>query len=160
MLVIKLILIGSLGLIFYQDLKERAVWWFLFPLFIMTAGYLYYQQTLPQVFLQNIGLNLIGMTIVLGVSFLYAQFKMKVNFFRDAFGLGDLLFFLGIAIAFPSISFAVLFVFSLIFSLVLHFTVSRTKTQVNIPLAGYASLFLLFVYFSHWFGMYNNLYFI
>lgn len=157
-IIIKIILLTSLALIFYQDLIERAVWWFLFPVFLMTGGYLYFEQSLGSLYWINISFNLLIIAFIISLSFLYAKLKMKVIFFKEAFGPGDLLFFLGFSVAFPTISFSVLFVFSLIFSLGLHIIFSRKKKQETIPLAGFASLFLIFIYLSNWFGMFHNLY--
>lgn len=83
---------------------------------------------------------------------------MKINFLKEAIGLGDILFFLALALAFPTETFIVLFVFSMVFSLMLHLTVTRKQKESTIPLAGYASLFLIFIYLSSWTGFYKNLY--
>lgn len=156
---IKIILIFSLVLIFKQDLKERAVWWFLFPAFLITAGYLNFIKQPEGVFISSSLLNLLILSLILGISFLYTHFKMKVNFFKEAFGVGDLLFFIGMTFAFPTLSFMVILVFSLIFSLLLHLLIKNGYHQ-TVPLAGYTSLFSILIYISNWTGVYKNLYYL
>lgn len=157
-IVVKLILVISLLIIFYQDFRKRAVWWFLFPLFLLASGYLHYVNSIFNIFLLNSGLNFLIMSIILSISFLYAQLKLRVSFFKEAFGLGDLLFFIGLTVAFPTISFIVLFVFSLLFALGLHLLLSVSDKKTTVPLAGYSSLFFLLIYLAHWSGLYKNLY--
>ncbi len=159
LLLTKAFLFICLAMIFYQDIKERAVWWFLFPAFLIMAGILHYSQSLPSLFLINIGVNFLIMSIIIAISYIYAQLKMKVQFLDEAFGIGDLLFFLGLTLAFPTISFVIIMVFSLLFSLGLHLLLSKNSIHKTVPLAGYASFFLIFIYSVHWAGYYNNLYF-
>lgn len=159
LIAIKIILIFSLVLIFKQDLKERAVWWFLFPAFLITAGYLNFIKQPEGVFVPSSLLNLFILSLILGISFLYTHFKMKVNFFKEAFGPGDLLFFIGMTFAFPTLSFIVILVFSLIFSLIIHLLINNGHYQ-TVPLAGYSAIFSVLIYISHWTGLYNNLYYL
>tara|TARA_R110002072_G_scaffold7503_2_gene40913 strand:- start:705366 stop:705626 length:261 start_codon:yes stop_codon:yes gene_type:complete len=84
---------------------------------------------------------------------------MKKNV-AEMMGSGDVVFFIFMAFSFPIISFIVLTVFSIMFSLVLHYLFLRFKKGYlkTIPLAGFMSLFILFIYSLHWSGMYPNLY--
>lgn len=157
---LKILLILSLASILYQDIKERAVWWFLFPIFFIISGFLHFKESIFSLFFLNISFNFIAVVIIFFCSFLYSRFKMKVNFLQDAIGLGDLLFFFGLSLAFPTGSFAVILVFSLIFSLALHVALSGKQQIKTVPLAGYSSLFLICIYISHWTGLYKNLYLI
>lgn len=156
--IIKVVLALSLIIIFYQDIKDRLVWWFLLPIFTLSAGILYYFKTLGEIYIMNVLTNILLLGVILGLAYVYARFKMKVNFLKEAFGLGDVLFFIGLCAAFPSISFIVFFVSCLIFSLILHYFLGN-KNNYTIPLAGYASVFILFVYLADWTGLYQNLYF-
>lgn len=147
----------TLILIFYQDIQDRLVWWFLFPIFIISAGSLFFFKTLEEIFIMNVITNVFLLGVILSIASLYAGLKMKVNFLKEAFGLGDVLFFLGLCTAFPTMSFIILFVSSLIFSMILHYIPSE-KDKSTIPLAGYASVFIIFVYLADWTGLYKNLY--
>ena len=156
LILIKLVIMVCLFTMLYQDIKERAVWWFLFPILAICAGYLHFKIRPEGMFLIESLFNILVLVIILSISFLYVRFKMKVSFFKSAFGTGDLLYFLFLTVAFPTIAFIFILVFSLIFSLVLHLFISK-KGQ-TVPLAGYSALFLNFVYFSHWSGIFQTLY--
>lgn len=158
-LILKTFLIAGLSIILYQDYKDRAVWWFLFPFFAAIAGLLHFKESLSWMFLRSIIFNLAAVTAIFTFAFLYARYKMKVNFLQEAVGAGDILFFLGLTGAFPSGTFVVILVFSMIFSLVLHSFIPGKQHNQTVPLAGYASLFLICVFMSSWFGLYENLYF-
>jgi heme exporter protein D len=140
---LKLILIITLLVVLYQDCKDRLVYWFLYPI-IGVLVFLIQSYYLPlELAFFNSGLNLLFVAILLGVSFMYLKFR-KLSF-QNALGLGDILFFIFLSFGFATISFIVLFVFSLIFSLLLHF-IFQNKNQLTVPLAGYMSLFFGVVY--------------
>ncbi len=155
MLLIKVLLILSLLLIFYQDLKERQVYWFLFPIAAFFFGVLYYTNTIKTLFFLSVVTNLMFVGVLVLVIYLYARYKLKLGIF-NVFGLGDLLLFIGLAFTFSSVSFLVLFVCALIFSLLLHISIKRSNATV--PLAGYMSLFFGITYIAQWMGFINNLY--
>lgn len=157
---LRVLLLIALSLVFYQDTKERAVWWFLFPLLGLFGGYLHFTQSLTWLFFSGIFLNFLFVIGLFAVAFFYAKIKMKVDFLKEAIGLGDILFYLSLAVAFPTEAFLVILVFSMVFSLGLHVAVFRKNVNETVPLAGYASLFLMFVYLSSWSGLYKTLYFI
>lgn len=144
--------------ILYQDIKERAVWWFLFPIILMAAGYLHFQQSVFEIFWKQILINIAAFAIIFSLAFIYAVLKLKVNFLREATGLGDLLFFFALSFAFPIGSFLTLLVFSMLFSLMLHLLLPQKENGTTVPLAGYAALFFVFIYLSYWSGYYPNLY--
>lgn len=155
LLIVKIILILMLGLILFQDLKERQVYWVLLPLVGIFCGVLHYFKTLPELFYMSVGMNILFTSVLLLIVFLYTKFKLKVAF-SDAFGLGDVLFFLMVSFSFSTISFVILFICGLIFSLALHLLLKRNST--NVPLAGYMSLFFGFTYLAYWSGLINSVY--
>lgn len=157
MIFIKTILILTFLLIFYQDLKERLVWWFLFPIIGLTTGILYTDQTSIELFSYNILLNIFFVLLLLLIIFIYAKMKLKVRF-KETIGLGDILLFIALTCSFSIISFIVLFIFSLILSLALHLILSKMDSQKSVPLAGYMSLFFAIVYLANWSGLTTNLY--
>ncbi|RNL88489.1 hypothetical protein ED312_08555 [Sinomicrobium pectinilyticum] len=166
MLFVKICLIAVLGVIFYQDYRSRAVSLFLFVLAILLLGGLHFFQADRPVFRISIGINLGLISIILGILYLYSRFKLRSAFINGSFGAGDLFFFIAVALGFPSVTFVVLFTFSIIFSLLLHsFPVSRnffkpvpvktgepvsgrnpTEPQQTVPLAGYMALFFIVVF--------------
>jgi hypothetical protein len=59
--------------------------------------------------------------------------------------MGDLFFFILLAVSLPILSFLILFVFSLIFSLLIFILLKNTFKEKTVPLAGLQSLFLSLV---------------
>lgn len=155
MLIIKILLLIALGFITYQDVKDRQIYWFLLPFVGLCAGLIHFVSTLKELFLTSVIVNLIFVSILLLVVLLYTKFKLKTSF-KNALGLGDVLFYFAIAFSFSTISFIVIFISALIFSLVLHLTLkSKHKT---VPLAGYMSFFFGLTYLSFWFGVIKSVY--
>ncbi|WP_281987679.1 hypothetical protein [Aquimarina aggregata] len=160
MLVLKGLIIFNLGYITYQDIKSRTVYWFLFPTLMLLLGYLHYSNTQQIQFLTAIAINITLVLAILAILYLYTVLKIKRPFFKEVFGLGDGLFFLAIALAFPTISFIILFVSALIFSLVTWLVLKNKALHKTIPLAGYMSAFLLFIFIGNWTTNTINLYLI
>lgn len=157
LLAVKLTLITVLFWILIQDLKERKVYWVLFPIVGFCCALLHYQKTLPELFIMSAVMNLIFVLILLAIVFIYAKLKLKTNF-SSVFGPGDALFFLCLAVSFSTVSFIVIFIGALMFSLVLHLVLSRNRPNLSVPLAGYMSLFFGFAFIAYWFGVINSVY--
>lgn len=143
---LKLILIVILLFIFYQDTKDRLVYWFLYPLVAILACVLQIKHIGFISAIINAGISLTLILLILVVSALYAAIVTKKRFLNESIGLGDILFFVCLPFTFATISFIVVFVFSLFFSLLLHLTLSSKQTDKTVPLAGYIALFFGMVY--------------
>lgn len=157
MVLVKILLIITLGLIFVQDYKDREVFWFLFPIVGLCCGILFYNGTLPELFITSVILNLAFIGILFLVIALYSKLVLKVNII-NVFGLGDALLFVGLVFSFSTISFLVIFVFALAFSLIAHISLKRFSKIKSVPLAGYLSLFFGTSYIAFWLGITNSLY--
>ena len=144
-------------MVFYQDMKERMVYWFLFPIIAICSGILLYNNMLTEVFKTTVMINLVFVVFLITVVFAYSKLKLKTSI-TQTFGLGDMLLFFALAFTFSSVSFLILFVFGLIFSLVLHLFLKNKSSHQNVPLAGYLSLFFAIVYISHWTGILKSVY--
>jgi len=144
-------------MVLLQDIKERQVYSFLFPIIGLCAGVLFYQNTLPQLFYITVAVNFVFVALLIAVVFLYSKLKLKTSI-SNTFGLGDGLLFLALIFSFSSISFVILFVFGLIFSLVLHLILNKNSKYQTVPLAGYLSLFFSITYLAHWFGILKSVY--
>jgi hypothetical protein len=146
MWLIKVVLVTLFILIFWQDFKDRLVYWFLYPLVGALAYILqvYHVDYLPA--LANAATNILIITIVISVSFIYAVFIINKKFLNETMGLGDVLLMFFLSFTFATITFIVLFVFSLLFSLALHLYLKNTSEYKTVPLAGYISLFFAAVY--------------
>ncbi len=166
-ILIKTILLISLLLILFQDIKQRQVWVILLPIFAIMGSVLFYYSAITVFFLYSILINLALVGFLIVINYLFAKFILKKSLFKEALGLGDVLFFIGFALSFPTFSFINFFVFSLLFSLVLQMVLklfSKGRNQINkdaintIPLAGYMAIFLIAVYNCHWLGFYPSIY--
>ncbi len=157
MILIKIILTISLLLVFLQDTKERLVYWFLFPIIGVLCAFLFYKNTLPELFYNALKMNMVFILMVILIIFLYVKFKLKTTIL-NAIGLGDLLLFPALALAFSTVSFIIIFISALIFSLTLHLILSKNQKAITVPLAGYMSLFFLVTYLVHWSGYVNVVY--
>ncbi len=140
-LVLEIIFIITLGVLFYQDIKERkvSVWILLIGMFL--GGMIHYLHQPPIVFLSNVGVNSVFIILILGILWMYSKFKLKKKIL-DVFGGGDALFFILLALSLPILSFLMVFVFSLIFSLLVFMILKNNWTAQTVPLAGLQSLFL------------------
>ena len=156
-ILLKIVLIISLGAIAYQDIKERKVYLWLLLITFFLIGFLHYQQrTYIQFFITSL-INIVIVLTIVTILFLYTKFKLKLPI-KETFGLGDFLFFLILAIGFPTITFVVLFSFSLFFSLLLFLLLKRKLTQKTVPLAGLQALFFVFIFLLNWITSSVNLY--
>lgn len=144
-------------MVFLQDMKERQVYWFLFPIIAICSGILLYKNMFLEVFFTTILINLIFILLLLTVVFLYSKIKLKTSI-KNTFGLGDVLLFFALIFTFSSVSFLILFVFGLVFSLIIHLVIKRNSKHKTVPLAGYLSLFFSIIYLSHWLGFMPSVY--
>jgi len=147
----------SLVMVFYQDIKERLVYWFLFPVIALCSAILLYNSVLPELFITILLINMVFVLVLLLVVYGYSRFKLKTPIFQT-FGFGDALLFFALVFSFSSVSFVILFVFGLVFSLVLHMIMKGKTNHDTVPLAGYLSLFFSMAYIAHWIGLLTSVY--
>jgi len=145
------ILIAVFIVVFCQDTKDRMVYWFLYPIcgmlcFAIQAAHVGFQ---PALFNSLINLGFIA--IILLSAYIYSVTVMKRPFINGSIGLGDVLLFLSLCFTFTTITFVILFVFSLCFSLLLHLYLKNRSSHNNVPLAGHISLFFSVVYIASFF---------
>ncbi|MBL4664084.1 MAG: general secretion pathway protein [Flavobacteriaceae bacterium] len=148
----------TLGVIAYQDFKNRMVWWFLYPLLGIIGGYFYYEQTFDLVYLYSVGLNFVTTLGIILLVWLYVKIVIKKPFLKEAFGLGDIFLLVAFSFLFPTLSFFVFLFFSILFSIAIHLILRSFRITKTAPLAGYMALFLIGVYGVSWSGMYQSLY--
>jgi hypothetical protein len=150
------ILISLMG-IFYQDLKHRAVYWFLFPglfflLFIFSAlggG------NVPQIF-SNLIYNNTFLFIQLLIVTLYLSLKLKklIVITQSYLGWGDILFMVAVSGYLSFLNYVVFYIFSLLITLLAGgIAVLKTSDKkYKIPLAGIQALIFagILLYFWTW----------
>lgn len=139
-LAINILMIGLLFYVFYEDVKERQVTLLLLLILFLLGGFLNSQQQMIELFLLSSLINLMVVSTIILILFVYSRFKMKTSLFK-VFGVGDLLFFVFMAISFPITTFLVLFSASLIFSFSISI-VFKKQLKKLIPLAGLQAFFL------------------
>lgn len=144
MLYFKLLLVSVFAIILYQDFKNRLVYWFLYPIIGILAFVVQLHNVPLRLAFFNLGINLLFVSLILGISFIYIRFR-NLNF-KNTIGIGDVLFFIFISGSFAIVSFLILFVFALFFSLILHMVLSSKENDKTVPLAGYMALFFGSVY--------------
>jgi NADH:ubiquinone oxidoreductase subunit K len=71
--------------------------------------------------------------------------KRFLNPFQNYFGLGDLLFYIGITPLFNLKNYIVFFILSMFFAICLQFSLRKTMKHNTVPLAGFSALFLFIV---------------
>ncbi|WP_258012193.1 general secretion pathway protein [Flavobacterium psychrophilum] len=146
-----MILIITFFTILFQDSKDRKVYWFLYPIVGLLTFFIQINESNFLISATNSMVNLAFVFIILSVCYFYAKLKFKKHFTNDVLGIGDVLFFIFISFSFASISFIVFFVFSLLFSLLLHLIFKNKNIDKTVPLAGYMSLFFGTIYMVSFF---------
>lgn len=126
--------------IFWQDYKQRAVYWFLYPILGIISALLFLRREELCVFMMNFVFNFGIIFIILLSCWIYFSFRKKV-FINSAIGTGDILLFFCLCTTYKTHIFIPTFVFSLLFSLILHLALKLVSDQPTVPLAGYIVLF-------------------
>jgi len=143
MALLKLLIILVLVLIALQDLKERAVYWFLFPLVGGLLALLHFGQTSLHQYIIMVGINILLVSLILLILYLYTKLIANQKFLNVSFGLGDLLFFYAFALGYPTYTFLLLFIGSILFSFVVFLVLKSRQNLETIPLAGLMGIFLI-----------------
>ena len=161
MLFVKIIVLAILILIFVQDVRNRSVYWFLFPVLVVLFVIVHSLQHHLfaenwQAVLVNIGFLVVQYLIVS----VYFSIKSKqwVNITDNLLGWGDILFLLCITVYLSALNFLLFYVTSLIISLLIWLIwqlISKKKNK-QIPLAGLQALiFTVFLAVDWWFRSFD-----
>ncbi len=147
-LLLKIATIICCAVIALQDFRERAVQWVLFPLLALTMTWLYLENAPYDQYLMFVFVNVLVVTVILLILYLYTKHIARMKFLNVSFGLGDLLFFYAFALGFPTLTFIILFVGSIFFSLMVFWFSLRRQNKDTIPLAGLMGLFLIGIHLA------------
>ncbi len=149
MRIIELLIIITLTLITYQDITQRAVIWFLFPLVAVLGGFFYLANTsIISTALIFISINLSIIFFILLIVWFYSHFKLKKEL-NTTLGNGDIFLLIGLAFCFPVDTFIITLTSSLILSLILHLLFTKKST---VPLAGFMSIYYSIFYSAFFLG--------
>jgi hypothetical protein len=94
-------------------------------------------------FAMEITLNLLLVSIVMILLFLYTTHIAKEKFLNHSMGLGDLLFLIVMAVSLPTYSFVIILATGLLFSLIIFLFGKQKWGWTSVPLAGLLSLYVM-----------------
>ncbi len=140
----------GLGIMAYQDMRDREVSWLLFPLLGISLGLTFGLQVGLTVFFYATLLNLALVTVMVALLWAITTFIFKKPFLDVSFGLGDLLLLYVFALGFPTMTFVFLLVGSLLFSLLAFMLMKLVLQSQTVPLAGLMGVFLIAMILLSW----------
>ncbi|UJH68654.1 hypothetical protein [Allomuricauda sp. SCSIO 65647] len=143
MLFLELLTMLGFGMIAHQDFKERAVLWVLFPILAVLLALLHLRHMPFDHFAWFALLNMLLVSLILLVLWAYTKHIMQQKFLNTAFGLGDMLFLYAFALGFPTVTFIVLLVGALCFSILAYLALKPFMEMETVPLAGLMGIFLI-----------------
>lgn len=143
-----IVLIITLLVVVYQDLRFRAVSWLVFPVLALAGSGLYWHDPGWLLLLQYSTANWLFMAIQLAGIFIYlsAKHRKATDITRNYLGWGDILFLMILALFFSPMNFIAFYMISLL-AVLLGTAVYRVvvSTTCTIPLAGWQAALLLLV---------------
>jgi len=143
---INLCAIAFLLVLAYQDFKYRKIHWWLIPVLLVLFYIRNLWQTTINYLLESFVFNLSFVLIQLFLLVVYMSMKNKklTNVVNSYIGLGDILFFVVMCMAFSFINFVFVYVIGLMLSLIITLAYRILKIEVSkeIPLAGILSFML------------------
>lgn len=153
-MLMKASLIIGLVLIFYQDIRYRAVYWIAFPFLLSVLLILSVEQNTYSDLLFHSGLNVAFLLVQF--LFLTAYFSLKkrcwVNITSGYLGWGDILFLISVAFYLSPGNYLVFYISSLTIVLLvslLKMAISK-KENNKIPLAGLQALLFAMIVIADW----------
>ena len=146
MVILKVLIIINFLVIFFQDVRERMVLWLLYPIAAVLAFLIQWKSNGIYITLVNTGFCFLLAAALLFISRMYCRMAWKRPFVNEAIGIGDILLFVALSLAFAPMAFMVLLVWSLFLAMLLHFFFGKYSIHRSVPLAGYMALFFAMVY--------------
>jgi len=141
-MLLKVILLLSLLCMLWQDWNYRRIH-IVFPFIVFGIAFYITQNTIDyRMVLLNSGFFIIVLLSL--VVYMSVKAKTFLNPLQHYFGLGDVLFYLAITPLFYTKQYAVFFIASMLFAIVLQLALKKKSNHDTVPLAGFSSL-LLFV---------------
>lgn len=138
----QILIILLLALVFFQDLKLRAIH-IVLPIFILIFGLLCYVRNGYPL----IGLLYSAIFLILTFVGLYAYLSIKNRVFTNPFkknmGVGDILFFVSILPFFSTYNYILFFITGMLFSIVGFLVIKIFSKTDLVPLAGLLALYLI-----------------
>lgn len=142
----RLLSIAILGIIIFQDLKQRSVYTALFFLLFATHTAIALTTISIRLFFCNFVFCALFLLLELAVVRLWMELRKKKMY--SAIGLGDILFFIAIMPLFSFIDYILFFIAALLFSILVWITVKKKTKYPTVPLAGYMAIPLLLLHLT------------
>ena len=160
-MLIKLGIVTSLFVLFYQDMRYRAVYWVLFPVLLLLYLALTFQHFGFDAFLVSSSSNIIFLLSQFFMLTLYFSLKQRrwVNITAKYLGWGDILFLLTLGFYLSPLNYLMFYVLSLIVVLLVTLLLAKVTGRVSlqIPLAGLQSVMFAFLFVADWSSKVMNL---
>jgi len=137
-----IIILLCLALMLFQDAKYRKIH-VIFPVTIFAVSIFMVKNKMVGYGIYNV--LFLAVTFVFLIIYISLKQRAFINPFKNYFGLGDLLFYISVTPLFLIHNYILFFIFSLLFSIVIHYLFIKLSDNKTIPLAGYASLFLIII---------------
>lgn len=141
----KMVLIVWLLLLFAQDMRWRAVYWWMYPVLTILFIFDRLSGVTSLSILIDTGWNLVFLTAQFLLLSLYIRIRNRrwTNLTREYIGWGDILFLLCLGCYLPPINYLIFYMLSLSIILVFSMSVIAIKRQEwKIPLAGLQAMIL------------------
>lgn len=145
MMAFQLLTVVTCSIIAVQDFRERKVLWLCFPFVAIFLACLHIKHVGLLPFLYAALTNVFLTSCILLILWLVTKYIFKKDFLNVSFGLGDMLFMYAFAMGFPTITFILLFVASICFSLMVFIFMKVLGNIETVPLAGLMGIFLVAV---------------
>ena len=162
MLFVKIALIMALLSICYQDIRERLIYLFLFPICAMCFAFLSYNTIGVSFFKDHLPVNVLMIFIMITTVRVLYKIKYGERLSEEVIGMGDYFMLFVICFAFGTSAFIMFSLASLISALVVYVVIKKLRLQehpnkkasmaeiANIPLAGYMAIFFALLFSAQW----------
>ena len=137
-------LIVLLTLVFFQDLRYRAIHISLPILICILGGYVFFFAIMHVAVLAY---NIMFLFLTFGGLFIYMSIKnRKATNLLSTVGLGDFLFFASITPFFSTQNFILFFIAGMLFTIIVHTLLTLLPNYVElVPLAGLMAVFMIMI---------------
>ncbi|WP_228235546.1 hypothetical protein [Allomuricauda sp. M10] len=150
-LILQILTLMACGAMVFQDLKDREVTWFIFPLIGLLLAMIHFYRSTISIFLISVLGNFVLVSCVLLILWTTTRLVFRKKFLDVSFGTGDLFFMYAMALGFPTLTFIYVFVGSVCFALAAFLTMNLFHKMETVPLAGYMGMFLIVVFLlTYW----------
>lgn len=139
-MIVKICIVLLLLVIIYQDFKYLAISWWTIPVLVILGVFHGIQYVSTKQLLTGFSLNIAFLVFQIVILTLYFSIKNRklTNITKNYLGLGDILFFIFLAISFEPIHFILFLTTSLLVVLILFVVLRAVRLLKNeqLPLAG------------------------